>query len=65
MGFGAALSSDHGTTTLAVSLLGEDRIAELAREGGELLTDEVRALTSEFQVEPEQLLTHVLVFKIA
>lgn len=52
-------------TTLAVSLLGEDRTAELAREGGKLLTDEARDLASEFRVEPEQLLTHVLVFKIA
>ena len=52
-------------TTLAVRLSGEDRIAELAREGGELLTDKVRVLASESHVEPEQLLTHVLVFKIA
>lgn len=52
-------------TTLAVSLLGEERIAELAREDGELLTDKVRVLASEFHIEPEQLLTHVLVFKIA
>ena len=52
-------------TTLAVSLLGEDRTAELAWEGGKLLTDEARDLASEFRVEPEQLLTHVLVFKIA
>ena len=51
-------------TAPAISLLGEDRIAELAREGGELITDEVRALASEFRVEPEQLLTHVLVFMI-
>lgn len=44
--------------------LGEEGRAKFAREHQDLLNDEVRAMAKEFHVEPEHLLTHVLVFKL-
>jgi RimJ/RimL family protein N-acetyltransferase len=50
--------------TFIARALGEEGRARFVREHRDLLADEIGDLAQEFDVEPEELLTHVLVFRI-